>query len=292
MSNHLKTERVTAVINMLVEGCSVRSTERMTGVHRDTILRHLVRVGEDCARLLDGRMRDLPCERLEIDELWAFVGKKQKHVPKELEHLPVGDAWTYVAIDAETKLVPAFMTGKRNEATTRVFINDLASRLRKRVQITTDGLKLYVSPIAEAFGTNVDYASLVKQYEAETTTLGGAGKYSPPKVTGTTKTPIFGQPVAELVSTSYVERNNLNIRMNNRRFTRLTNAHSKKLENHGHHLALHFAYYNYCRVHGSLRVTPAMAASLTDHVWSLPELLDAAADSAYCSKTLALRPCR
>jgi IS1 family transposase len=274
MANVLKREKQIQAINMLVEGCSIRSTERMTGVHRDTILRHLVRVGEDCARFLDERMRDLPCERLEIDELWAFVGKKQKHVPKELEHLPIGDAWTYVALDAETKLIPIFMTGKRNEVTTEAFIGDLAWRLRKRVQITTDGLKLYISPIAEAFGTNVDYASLVKQYESESTV--GPGKYSPPKVTGTTKTPIFGQPIAELVSTSYVERNNLNIRMNNRRFTRLTNAHSKKLENHGHQLALHFAYYNFVRVHGSLRVTPAMAAGLTDHVWSLPELLDAA----------------
>jgi IS1 family transposase len=274
MSNHLKAEKVATIVNMLVEGMSVRSAERMTGVHRDTILRHLVTVGQGCARLLDARMRDLPCERLELDELWAFVGKKQRHVKETDDTNRFGDAWTYVAIDAETKLVPAFTTGKRDESTTKAFIQDLASRLKKRVQITTDGLKLYVSPIAEAFGTNVDYANLVKQFEAETTI--GPGKYSPPKVTGTTKTPIFGQPIAELVSTSYVERNNLNIRMNNRRFTRLTNAHSKKLENHGHHLALHFAYYNFARIHGSLRVTPAMAAGLTDHVWSLPELLEAA----------------
>jgi IS1 family transposase len=273
MSNVLPRSKQIAVLSALVEGVSVRGTERLTGVSREAILSLLVRVGNGCAVLLDERMRDLPCERLEIDELWAFVGKKQRHVKAEDDAARVGDTWTYVAIDATTKLVPCFLTGKRTESTTQTFISDLASRLRYRVQISTDGLRMYANAIGQAFRGGVDYAQIVKEYEAEPA---GAGRYSPPKVTATIKTPVFGEPDADLVSTSYVERQNLTMRMQMRRFTRLTNAHSKKLENHGTAIALHFAHYNFARIHSTLRCTPAMAAGLASTVWSMDELLDAA----------------
>jgi IS1 family transposase len=274
MANVLPRQKQLAALGALVEGCSIRSTERMTGIHRDTIMRLGARVGEGCAILLDETMRDLPCERLELDELWAFVGKKQRHVRASDDSSRVGDVWTWVAVDATTKLVPTFLTGKRDAATANAFIKDLAARLRNRVQVTTDGLRAYIAPIAVAFGTSgVDYAQLHKTYEAEPT---GPGRYSPPKVTGTEKTPIFGFPIEELVSTSYVERQNLTMRMGIRRFTRLTNGHSKKLENHGAAVALHFAHYNFVRVHSSLRCTPAMAAGVASTVWSMDELLDAA----------------
>jgi len=274
MANVLPHAKQLAVIGALVEGCSIRSTERMFGVHRDTIMRLRARVGEGCANLLDESMQDLPCARLELDELWAFVGKKQRHVSERDDSGRVGDVWTWVAIDAETKLVPSFMTGKRDAETANAFIKDLAARLRGRVQVTTDGLRAYVAPLAAAFGPGgVDYAQLHKTYEAEAS---GPGRYSPPKVTGTEKTPIFGFPIEELVSTSYVERQNLTMRMGIRRFTRLTNAHSKKLENHCAAVALHFAHYNFVRQHQTIRTSPAMAAGVSSTLWSMDELLAAA----------------
>jgi IS1 family transposase len=276
MSNVLPRAKQLAVLSSLVEGVSIRGTERLTGVSREAVLSLLVRVGDGCAAVLDAKMRDLPCTRLEIDELWAFVGKKQRHVKETDDASRVGDTWTYVAVDATTKLVPCFLTGKRDATTTNTFISDLASRLRYRVQISTDGLRMYVSAIGDAFTSRgVDYAQIVKEYEAE---AAGPGRYSPPKVKATAKTPIFGSPVEELVSTSFVERQNLTMRMQIRRFTRLTNAHSKKLENHGAAIALHFAHYNFARIHSTLRCTPAMAAGVASTVWSMDELLDAALD--------------
>lgn len=246
----------------------------MTGVHRDTILRLMVRIGSGCANLLNETMRDLPCERLELDELWAFVGKKQRHVLPEEDGARRGDTWTFVALDAETKLVPSFLVGKRDAAHTDAFVADLASRLRYRVQITTDGLRTYVDAIRGAFDAQgVDYAQLIKSYEAEAT---GPGRYSPPKVTGTEKMPILGELIAELVSTSYVERQNLTVRMGVRRYTRLTNAHSKKLENHVAATALHFAHHNFVRRHTTLRTSPAMAAGISATLRSIDDLLDGA----------------
>ncbi len=276
MANHLPREKQIAVVNALVEGCSIRATERMTGVNRETIGTLLVRVGDGCSMLLDEKMRGLDCKRLEIDELWAFVGKKQRHVTKLDVGKHVGDAWTYVALDAETKLVPSFLVGKRTAACTQAFIADVASRLNNRVQISTDGLRSYVDAIANTFGEDgVDYAQLHKEYEAEPS---GPGRYSPPKVVKTEKTPIFGQPIAEHVSTSFIERQNLTVRMGVRRYTRLTNAFSKKFENHVAATALHFAHYNFVRTHKTLRVTPAMAAGVTCTLWSTAELLEAALD--------------
>ncbi len=256
----------------------MRATERMTGVNRETIGTLLVRVGNGCADLMDEKMRDLGCDRLEIDELWAFVSKKQRHVTSEDDASRVGDTWTYVALDADTKLVPSFLVGKRDAACTQAFISDVASRLRNRVQISTDGLRSYIEAIGAAFAeTGVDYAQLHKTYEAEAT---GPGRYSPPKVIATEKTPVFGEPDADLVSTSYVERQNLTVRMGVRRYTRLTNAFSKKLENHVAATALHFAHYNFVRRHQTLRCSPAMAAGVERTLWSVGDLLEATLDGA------------
>jgi IS1 family transposase len=273
MANVLPRARQLGILGALVEGVSVRGTERLTDVSRAAILRLLVAVGSGCAFLLDDTMRDLPCNLLELDEIWGFIGKKQRHIKKD-DSADLGDVWTFVAIDADTKLVPCFRVGKRDDVTTRDFIADLAPRMRHKVQITTDGFGPYESAIWASFGPErCDYATIVKTYESEPT---GPARYSPPKVTASEKTPVIGTPDIDFVSTSYVERSNLTMRMQMRRLTRLTNAHSKKLANHIAATALHFAHYNYCRVHMTLRVTPAMEAGLTDHVWTMEELFDAA----------------
>ena len=283
MANVLPKAKKVAIIKALVEGCSIRSIERMTGVHRDTIMRLMVKVGEACDKLMDRLMIDLPCVEIEIDEIWGYVAKKQRHVSEDDDQGTVGDIWTFVAIDPETKVVPTFVTGKRDAARTRTrateraqdttleFICDLQSRLRNRVQLNSDAMNLYASAIDEAFGSAVDYAQVVKSYETEPA---GSGRYSPPKVSEIAKTAVRGNPDLDMASTSYVERQNLTIRMTNRRMTRLTNAFSKKLSHHKAAMALNLTYYNLCRVHRSLRVTPAMEAGITDHVWSVEELLD------------------
>jgi IS1 family transposase len=275
MSNNLPRAKQVAVVNALVEGCSMRSTSRMAGVDRETVSAIVARMGVGCATLLDETMRNLPCTRLELDELWAFVGKKQRHVSETDDPRAVGDTWTWVATCADTKLVPAFHVGKRTEADADVFISDLASRIRDRVQISTDGLGSYIGAIARSFGARADFAQIVKSFEVESI---GPGRYSPPKVTGTEKTPIFGSPREEFVSTSYAERNNLNVRMAVRRYTRLTNAFSKNAEMHYAATALHFAHYNFARVHTTLRVTPAMEAGVSNHVWEIDELVERALD--------------
>jgi IS1 family transposase len=276
MANRLPRSKQVAVVNALVEGCSIRATERMTDVNRETIGTLLLRVGEGCANLLDETMVDLPCQRLELDELWAFIGKKQRHVKETEDASRVGDMWTWVALDAETKLVPSFLVAKRDAASASVFVHDLAPRLRFRVQVSTDGLRTYVEPMSEAFSTKgVDYAQLIKTYEIEPA---GSGRYSPPKVTGIERIPVLGEPIDELVSTSYVERQNLTVRMGVRRYTRLTNAFSKKLEHHTAATALHFAHYNFVRQHKTLRTSPAMAAGVARTLWSTDELVSAALD--------------
>ncbi len=271
MANALPRDKQITIIRALVQGVSIRSIERMTDVHRDTIMRLMVRVGQACEKLQDRMMTDLTCEAIEIDEIWGYVAKKQRNVRKDDNALVVGDQWTFVAIDADTKLIPCFHTGKRDMSNAKAFVSDLASRLRNRVQLSSDALAAYPESVLEAFGDAVDYAQIVKSYEEEPA---GSGRYSPPRVTSVEKRPVFGEPIEERVSTSYIERQNLSIRMSNRRMTRLTNAFSKKLENHKAAMALHFANYNLCRVHRTLRVTPAMAAGVTDHVWTIAELVD------------------
>jgi IS1 family transposase len=272
--NKLKLDVQAKLIGALVEGCSIRSVERMTGVHRDTIMRLSVRVGEACAKVMDEQMRSLTCHHVQVDELWCYVGKKQRHVTVADDVASVGDTWTFVAMDADTKLVPTFHVGKRSLNDAKVFISDLASRLDNRCQLSSDGLKAYVQACDEAFGDQVDYAQIVKSYEAEPI---GPGRYSPPKVVSTKRTVLTGNPDYSRISTSHIERLNLTTRMQMRRFTRLTNGFSKKLPNLKAAVALHFAHYNFVRTHGSLRVTPAMEAGISSRPWTLEEMVRLAA---------------
>lgn len=273
MANVLKRERQEAVIRCLVNGASIRATERITDVHRDTIMRLMVRVGTGCGRIMDSEMRGLDCRHLQLDELWAYVGKKQRWVTPEDNPQRVGDFYTFVAVDSDTRLVPAYRVGKRDMETTQAFVDDLASRLAVRPQISADGFNAYVWAIDRAFGKDVDFGQIVKFYEAEPI---GRGRYSPPKVVDTERTIIWGDVDPATISTSYVERQNLTMRMNMRRLTRLTNAFSKKVENLQAAVALHFGYYNFVRIHGSLRVTPAMKAGIARKPWGIGDLLDAA----------------
>jgi IS1 family transposase len=243
----------------------------MTNTHRDTITRLLVEVGEGCEKIMDTYMRGLKCARIQADEIWCYVGKKQRYVTTADDASRVGDQWTFVALDADTKLVPAYRVGKRTRATAHAFMGDLATRLDNRVQLSTDAMSAYVDAVEASFGANVDYAQIVKFYEAEPI---GPGRYSPPRVIDTERSVITGNPDQAHISTSHVERQNLTMRMSMRRFTRLTNAFSKKVENLRAAVGLHFAFYNFVRVHKSLRVTPAMAAGVTDRLWSLEELVE------------------
>ena len=269
--NILKDEKKEAIITGLVEGVSIRSLERMSGVHRDTIMRLMVKTGNNCESIMDTQMHKLTCKNIEVDELWTYVGKKQRHVTIDDNPYEVGDFWTFVAVDSDTKLIPCYKVGKRDLFTAKEFISDLSSRLDNRIQLSSDKLKAYVEAVEYGFGGNVDYGQIVKSYEAEPI---GAGRYSPPKVISTMKQFIVGSPDPNKICTSHVERLNLTIRMQNRRFTRLTNAFSKKLENLKAAVALYFTYYNFVRVHSSLRVTPAMAAGLTDKVWNISDILN------------------
>ena len=268
--NKLKFDKQVTAISALVEGSSIRSVERMTGIHRDTIMRLMVRVGNACGELLDESMRDLDCRRLEVDEIWTFVGKKARSVSKTDNPGEVGDFWAWVAIDPETKLVPSHLVGKRTRDAAVAFMRDLAPRMRNRVQVSSDRLQAYVDAVEEGFGTAVDYGQIVKFYESERF---GPGRYSPPKVTGTEKRVVYGNPDARFISTSIVERNNLNMRTFMRRFTRLTNGFSKKRENLEAAVALHFAHYNLVRRHGTLRMTPAMAAGVMPDFWRVEDLV-------------------
>jgi IS1 family transposase len=269
--NRLNHDRRTQVVAALVEGNSIRSTERMTGIHRDTIMRLLVEVGTVCADLMDEKMRELPCRRIQVDEIWSYVGKKQRHVRPEDDKARLGDQWTFVAIDADTKLVPAYRVGKRTWTDATIFMKDLSARMANRVQLSTDGLAAYADAVERAFGADVDYGQAVKFYEAEPV---GPGRYSPPKVVDLERTVIAGNPDEDHISTSIIERQNLTMRMSMRRFTRLTNGFSKKVENMKAAVSLHFAHYNFVRQHKTLRMTPAMAGGVESSMWSLHDLVD------------------
>jgi len=245
----------------------------MSGAHIGTILSLLVRVGDGCERLMDRTMRDLPCERLEVDEIWAYVGMKQRRAAQYPERKPeIGDFYTFVALDSESKLVPCYRVGKRSWSECDAFIGDLRSRLTRRVQITSDAFQGYYGAIFRAFGNTVDYAQLQKVFASDV----NWGRYSPPILINAIKEMLIGDPDRDKISTSYVERQNLTMRMQMRRFTRLTNAFSKKLENLKAAVALHFAWYNFVRIHRSLRVTPAMAAGVSDRLWTMSDLIEAA----------------
>jgi len=266
-------DKALLAIQLLIEGTSVRTVERITQLHRDTILRLLVLAGERCIALMDAQMRNLRCEHIQSDEIWTFVGKKQRHVKSE-DSVELGDAWVFVAIDAETKLIPAYTVGKRDRETTYQFLIALRDRIAEehRFQITTDGFHFYRKGIEDVFAGQADFAQMIKLY-GEHGQHDAAGRYSPSPMIETIIRIRDGRPDMRHISTSFVERQNLTMRMAIRRFTRLTNAFSKKLDNLKAACALHFAYYNFCRIHKSLRVTPAMEAGLTDHIWTLRELL-------------------
>jgi len=272
--NRLALERRAQIIGLLAEGNSLRAASRLADVSINTVTKLLMDVGAAGEAYQDERLRGLRCKRIQCDEIWAFVYAKNKNVPKEhAGEFGYGDVWTWTALDSETKLIPSWAVGRRDGFTASAFIRDLADRLATRVQLTTDGHKVYLEAVEGAFGSAIDYARLIKMYEGDSSPNAPAERrYSPAKCTGIHVQPITGNPDPDFISTSHVERSNLTIRMSIRRFTRLTNAFSKKLDNHKAALALHFMHYNFGRIHKTLRVTPAMEAGVADHVWSFAEI--------------------
>jgi IS1 family transposase len=271
--NRLPMSKRVAVVSALVEGNSLRSTCRMTGVAMNTVLKLLPELGAACADLHDEKVRDVDAKRVQCDEIWQFIGAKAKNVTPEQKIAGWGDCWTWTAIDADSKLIIAYEVGAHNAFNCYEFMKDLASRLTGRVQLSTDGLRWYHDAVDHAFGIDVDFGQIIKTFGKVAADPSAAVRYSPATITSVTKEVIRGEPDYRHISTSYVERQNLTMRMSMRRFTRLTNAFSKKVDNHMASVALHFAHYNFCRVHGTLRVTPAMEAGLSDHIWSLEELI-------------------
>jgi IS1 family transposase len=273
--NRLSPDRQAAVVRCLVEGNSIRSTVRMTGAAKNTVTKLLVELGEACMAYMGQHIRDIRSKRVQCDEIWSFVGCKQDNLPEDQrQQFGRGDVWTWTAMDADTKLMISWSVDARTARAAQDFIDDLRSRLATRVQLTTDGTKLYLDAVDIAFGHQVDYAMLVKLYGEEAQ---AEKRYSPAVCIAARKEPISGNPDPDHISTSYIERQNLTMRMSMRRFTRLTNAFSKKVWNHGCAVALHFMYYNFARPHQSLKNpyprTPAMAAGLTDHVWTVDEIV-------------------
>lgn len=271
--NKLSIEKRAQIIGMLVEGNSMRSVTRMTGCSINTVTKLLIDVGAACSEYQDKTMRNLQCKRIQCDEIWSFCYSKEKNVaPEDKGILGHGDVYTWTAICSDTKLVPSFMVGKRDPEYANVFIEDLASRLANRIQLTTDGHRAYIDAVEGAFGGEIDFAMLVKHYSNPSETKFAQKRYSPSQFISADKRRINGNPDLKDVSTSHVERQNLTMRMGMRRFTRLTNGFSKKIENLECAVALHFMHYNFGRIHKTLRVTPAMEAGISDHVWSLEEI--------------------
>ena len=275
MATVLSTDKQIAVIGALAEGSSIRSIERTTGIHRDTIMRLGVKVGQGCAQVLNAKMRDLDCRYLQFDEIWGFIGKKERSVMVE-DKPDIGDVWTFCAVDADTKLVPLFKVGKRDRHTANAFVQNVAGRMRNRVQISTDALRAYVEAIEKAFGADVDYGQIVKTYTHDESEQPNR-RYSAPQIVSSEKKRIVGAPDMRLISTSYIERLNATTRLHMRRLTRLTLAFSKKRENFEAAVALHFAYYNLVKRHNAIRCTPAMAAGIERDFWSVGDLIEAAA---------------
>jgi IS1 family transposase len=271
--NKLQTDKRAQILTCLCEGNSLRSTFRLTGTSINTIVKLLIDAGNACTRHQDEVFRNLSCKRIQCDEIWAFSYAKNKNCTEEMKHKGAGSVWTWAAIDADTKLIPCWYVGNRDAVAAYHFMHDLAGRLAHRVQLTTDAHRPYLVAVEDAFGGDIDFAQLIEIY-GKPFNEGPEARYSPAQCMGARKAVISGKPSFAQVSTSLVERQNLTMRMGMRRFTRLTNAFSKKVETHGHAVALHFMHYNFCRIHKSLHVTPAMEAGITDHVWSLEELAD------------------
>jgi len=272
MANILETEKKIMAVSMLCEGNSIRSIERITGVHRDTIMRLGLRMGEACQKIMDEKMRGLSCKQVECDEIWGFIGAKRKNANRVGAY---GDVWTFIALDADTKLIPSFVVGKRDSYHARAFMEDLAGRMANRIQVSTDSLKAYPDAIERGFGTEVDHGQIVKTYSMSM--LGSAAasvRYSPVEIVKVERTIVSGMPDVNRITTSHVESQNLTLRMHCRRLTRLTNAYSKKFENFQAAVALNFAYYNFCKTHNSLRMTPAQAAGVESSAWTVAELVE------------------
>jgi len=270
--NRLSPSKQKQIIAALVEGNSIRATVRMTGVAKNTVVKLLADIGKACEAYQHQALRNLPCKRIQCDEIWSFCYAKQKNVPAEKQgQFGYGDVWTWTAICADTKLICSYKIGTRGASTAYALMHDLAARLANRIQLTTDGHRVYADAVESAFGSEIDYAMLVKVYGSD---RGEEARYSPADYMSCRTIPMCGNPKAKDISTSFVERQNLTMRMQMRRFTRLTNAFSKKIDNLGYAVALHFMHYNFCRVHQTLRVTPAMEAGIADHVWTIAELID------------------
>ena len=269
--NRLSMEERVRVVRCLVDGNSMRATARITGVARNTIDKLLVELGAACSKYQDEALRDLTCKRIQVDEIWAFCYCKQKQVTADIAESKVaGDVWAWAAIDADTKLIPCWTVGKRDPETAEAFVSDLAARLLDRVPLTSDGLASYFKAIVRYFGEDVDYARLVKIYGNDPE---GHKRYSPAECMGCKKDSMIGEPDPEHISTSFIERQNLTMRMSMRRFTRLTNGFSKKIENHAAAISLHMMFYNFGRVHQALKTTPAAAVGVTDHAWTIEEII-------------------
>jgi len=271
LMNKLSRDARAQILGMMVEGVSIRAISRMTGASKNTVVKLLEDAGEAFSDYQDRTMRNLTCKRLQVDEIWAFVYAKAKNV-ETAKAAPegAGDCWTWMAIDADTKLIPSFYIGARDADAAQAFIGDLAGRLANRVQLTSDGHKPYLEAVEQSFGADIDYAVLIKHYGQPT---GALGRYSPGECTGVDLRRVEGRPDLAHVSTSYAERANLTLRMGSRRFTRLTNAFSKKVENHAHSVAIHTMHYNFVRIHQTLRCSPAMAADVTDTLWELADMV-------------------
>lgn len=270
--NKLTPEKRAQILHLLCEGMSIRAITRVTGASKNTVSKLLSDVGAACAAYQDRALRNLKCKRVQVDEIWSFCYAKQKNV-SHCKAAPegAGEMWTWTAIDADSKLVLSWLVGGRDADTANTFMQDVADRVSNRIQLTSDGHRAYLEAVYTAFDTAVDYAQLVKIYGGGRPE-GHEGRYSPDECTGVRKTRLFGNPDEKHVSTSYVERQNLTMRMHMRRFTRLTNGFSKKVENHAHAVSLHFMFYNFCRIHQTLRVTPAMAAGITDRLWDVSDI--------------------
>ena len=272
MANNLSHEKKAVVVSALCEGASIRGIERMTGINRNTIMNLGVRMGNACKGIMDEKMHGLTCKQIQVDEIWGFIGAKRKNAEQAGVY---GDVWTFIALDSDTKLIPSFIVGKRDAYHARAFMDDLASRLTYRPQISSDALYAYREAVERGFGANVDYGQIVKTYSV--TPLGSAAaavRYSPAEVVRTEKTIVQGSPDVDLISTSHIEKQNHTLRMHCRRLTRLTNAFSKKIENFEAAVALNFAYYNFIKTHGTIRMSPAMAAGIENSHWTVTELVE------------------
>ncbi len=271
MANNLPTEKKVMAVAMLAEGNSIRSIERMTEIHRDTIMRLGIRIGEGCQKIMDEKMRGLNCKHIEVDEIWGFIGAKRKNARRVGAY---GDVWTFISLDSESKLIPSFICGKRDMYHARAFMDDLAGRMSNRIQVSTDSLAAYPDAIERGFGSEIDYGQIVKTYSLSVISKEAASRYSPAEVVKVERTIVSGMPDVRRITTSHIEAQNLTLRMHCRRLTRLTNAYSKKFENFQAAVALNFAYYNFVKTHSSIRMTPAQAAGVEASAWTVAELVE------------------